>query len=204
MPWHDNLFVVAGLFVVFIILIAAIASQGKPLWQPQQQSNQTSGAAGLEAFKATLENTEEIAIIQNLTGAPVNTSQFVVMCAAGLANSWGKMGKNLSKLHIYAIEEGSCLYSTPTMSNETGKLYVEKTIDDCVKEYTKMPYWYVAYGPSFSTFTNTTAITYVDEAFKGECAFGFPETGQAEIKQANVTEATNATGSTNSSPGNSS
>jgi hypothetical protein len=177
-PWHDSLYIVAGLFVLFMILYIAMRGQG-PLTNSNQSQNSSLKAprnmTGLEEFKLTLQKTGEIAVVQNFTGISGNQSQSVAMCAAGLAGSWGEIGGELSKLHIYAIEEGRCLYSTPILVNATGKLYVEKTIDQCVSEYKNMPYFYVSYGPSFSIFTSTSAEIYVDETFKGDCIFGIPE-----------------------------
>jgi hypothetical protein len=191
-PWHDNLYIVAALFLVVIILLYAVLGErleggqwSKPLQPAYNLTNLTAprNLTGFEQFKIALESTDTLAIVQDVTDLTANQSRIVFTCGAALAGSWGGLGRNISNLHMYVIEGDSCLYSSPTFVNETGKLYDERTRAQCVAEYTKVPYFYIKYGPSFSVFTNTTATIYIDENFKGRCAFGVSEERpQGEIR----------------------
>lgn len=189
-PWHDNLFIMAGLFLLVILLLylvlgerLGLGSLGKPLGLPSQNITAPRNLSGLEEFTATLRQTSTLAIVQDVTGTTGNQSQIVFTCGAGLAGSWGRLGRNISNLHIYIIDGEQCLYSNPIFVNTTGQLYSENTTADCIAKYTEMPFFYVQYGPSFSMFTNTTATVYVDESFKGECSFKLPEAETAEKPQ---------------------
>lgn len=179
--WHDNIFIATGLFLLVILLLyivlgesLGVGSLGKPLGLPGQNLTAPRNLSGLEEFTATLSAAESLAIVQDVTGTTANQSQIVFSCGAGLAGSWGRLGRNISNLHIYIIDGESCLYSTPVMVNVTGQLYTEKSTSECMGTYSALPRFHVSYGPSFSMFTNTTATIYVDENFKGECKFSIP------------------------------
>jgi len=180
-------YLVAALFIAFIFVFLAL--YGPKLMQNEQPSNQSqtnnSGSGGLlEQFTASLLEANELGIIMNVTGTESTNARYVYACGAGLAGSWGKLGKNLSGLHIYVFDDTGCTYSNPSLQNQT----LNKTVADCAAENENQVRFDVRYGASYSIFTKTAAYLFVDETFQDECRFGLPQDeSTAGIKATNLT-----------------
>lgn len=169
-PSDVAIYVLAALFLAFILLFYMTLPPSD--FEEETTITVPKNMSPLEEFMFTLSESDELAIVENITGAAGKQSQYVFVCGAGLAGSWGRLGRNLSTLHMYIIENENCIYSNPILVNETGELFVTRTVPECIAEYENMPYFYIQYGPSFSVFTNSTAHIHIDETFEYECSFG--------------------------------
>lgn len=148
----------------FVLLFLFLTAKKEKFKLPINFSNFTA----LPDFEKTLFETEEIAIVMNATDLPSERARYVYMCGAGLAGSWGKEGKNISKLYNYVIDGENCILGIPGAN-----LTQMKNTSECIMEYAQVPYFYIAYGPSFSIFTKTTATVFIDESWEGECSYYF-------------------------------
>ncbi|VVB74104.1 Uncharacterised protein [uncultured archaeon] len=166
------LYAVAAMFVVFVVLFYYVQSGGI---STPPSSNSTPGqnlSGNIEGFQSSLLASDEMAIVMNVTGLESNYSRYVYACGAGLAGSWGKLGKNVSNLHIYVLEGDACTYSNPLMSANTVSNETEsRTSADCMAESSAKVAFEIRYGPGYSIFTDRRAYIFVDENFEEECSF---------------------------------
>jgi len=159
-------YLIALLFVAFIVIFAFFYGQRIPS-QPSNQTNQTGTGAALEKFLENLQASQELGIVMNISDTNSSHVKYVYACGAGLAGSWGRLGKNISSLNIYVVNETGCIYSNPSLQNQT----VIKTIDECVSENRNRTFFDIRYGASYSVFTPTVEYIFVDETFTDECSF---------------------------------
>lgn len=158
--------------VVFLLLVLALYVSTQTYGEKEAARNVSAvvivpaAITPLENFLKTLEKSEELAIVKNISGLDEVKAHVVYQCGIDLAGSWGLAGKNISKLYIYVIDGQNCIFGSPLL-NET----IEKSTDECVVEFESLPRFYITYGASFSTFTNTTASIYIDESWRKRCSF---------------------------------
>ncbi len=184
----DMMFLAFALFVVFIVLFW-VFSTSKPISSDIGKSDNAINYTGnVQEFSETLYNAESISIVANVTDLDASNSQYVYACGAGLAGSWGKLGKNISMLSVYVIEGDSCTYSSPSLnesqvSNETSV----KTASECIAEIESANLnpahvtFYIRYGASYSIFSVNTAFIFVDESFTDECSFRISSSGKTSV-----------------------
>ena len=184
----DMMFLAFALFVVFIVLFW-VFSTSKPIDGNTSDSDSTINYTGnVQEFSESLYNAESISIVANVTGLAASSSQYVYACGAGLAGSWGKLGKNISMLSIYVIEGDSCTYSSPSLteSQVSNDTFV-KTSSECMEEIESFNAdpghvtFYIQYGASYSIFKISTAFIFVDESFTDECSFRIPSSEATSV-----------------------
>jgi len=164
--------IVAVVFVAFIVLLYYLYYGGlSPLPSNSNQTG-TNMSGNIQAFQASLLGSDEMGIMMNVTGLDTNRSRYVYACGAGLAGSWGKLGKNVSNLHIYVIEGDNCTSSSPVVAEGSLSNATEsRTSSECAAESAGMVSFDIRYGPGYSIFTDRTAYIFVDENFDQECSF---------------------------------
>jgi hypothetical protein len=166
------LYVVVAMFVAFVVLFYYVQSGGISPTPPSNQTQTQNVSGNIESFQASLLASDEMGIMMNVTGLDSNHSRYVYACGAGLAGSWGKLGKNISNLHIYVIEGDNCTYSNPLMSGGSVSNATEsRTSADCLAESSARVSFEIMYGPEYSIFTDKRAYIFVDENFEQECSF---------------------------------
>ena len=184
----DMMFLAFALFVVFIVLFW-VFSTSKPIDGSNGGPDNTINYTGnMQEFSESLYNAESVSIVANVTGLEASSSQYVYACGAGLAGSWGKLGKNISMLSIYVIEGDSCTYSSPSLteSQVSNDTFV-KTSSECVAEIESANLdpthvtFYIKYGASYSIFNTKTAFIFVDESFADECSFRIPSSEATSV-----------------------
>jgi len=166
------LYIVAAMFVVFVVLFYYVQSGGI---SPTPSFNQTQGpnmSGNIEGFQSSLLASDEMGIVMDVVGLEPNHSRYVYACGAGLAGSWGKLGKDVSRLHIYVIDDSGCTYSNPLMSSGSVSNATEsRTSIECMAESSNKVSFEIKYGPGYSIFTDRRAYIFVDENFMEECSF---------------------------------
>lgn len=223
-PWHDSLYIVAGLFVLFMIIFIAMRGQGQPLTNSSQGQDQNSSLraprnmTGLEEFKLTLQKTETLAIIENVTDIPENKTYLVINCGTSLVGSAAYLEKNTKLFQIFGenctlnvppqtiyyncseeapintikLNNSESVLGNNTCAAMSRSTTQQMSTQECIAQYADSVYFYIQYGPSFSTFTNTTATIYIDETSNGECTFGIPEdTTQTTTSTSTINTTTN-------------
>ncbi len=166
------MYIIVGLFVIFIL--AFYFTQGSKI--PSADKNQSPSGASLQKFSETLQASNELGIVMNVSSAAADQARYLYACGAGLAGSWGKLGKNISNLHIYVVSDSECTYSNPILQNNT----ITKTPKECVDENANRTYFDIKYGASYSIFTDHVAYLFVDETFEQECKFEVSQSTGAE------------------------
>jgi hypothetical protein len=121
-------------------------------------------------FFDSMSKSRDFSVVMDFTGSGSDEKNgTVIRCGVGIISSWTELGKNMSYLGIYALEDGDkCTKSLPGM-NETYTM----TIGECADSYTSMPYAYVSYGQPESYFSNSSWKMIVDENYmqSSECGF---------------------------------
>jgi len=165
---------------VLAVLFAAVFSILLPgcafLTQPPQQggTNDTTHDYRIygdpSVFFDSMSKSKDFSVVMDFTGPGSDEKNgTVILCGIGIISSWTELGKNMSYLEIYALEDGDkCTKSLPGM-NETNLM----TIEECTDSYTSMPYAYVSYGQPESYFSNSSWKMIVDEEYmkRSECGF---------------------------------
>jgi len=177
----DMLFLAFALFVIFIVLFW-VFSTSQPFVPAKNDSTSTINYTGnVDQFSQSLLNAESMAIVANVTGLTTNDSRYVYACSAGLAGSWGKLGKNISELSIYVIDGDECTFSSPSMSeSQISNQSTVRTTKECVDELnlaslkpTQVSFQ-VQFGSLYTIFSTKTAYIFVNSQFTDECSFRIP------------------------------
>lgn len=175
----DLLFLGFALLVVFIVLFWILQTP------PQQISTPTNSTTrgNIEQFKESLINAEGIIIIDKVTSLSSEKARYVYACGAGLAGSWGKIGKNISNLYTFVIDGEECTYSSPRIvNNELSHESTATNTNECIKkikEMQKNPLYVtfeINYGPLYSIYETNAAYLFINEEFTEECSFRTSET----------------------------
>ncbi|MEM4590177.1 MAG: hypothetical protein QXK21_02840 [Candidatus Micrarchaeia archaeon] len=176
---NDLLFLGFALLVIFIVLFWILQTP------PQQVNTQTNSTVrgNIEQFKESLLNAEGIIIIDKVTGISSEKAKYVYACGAGLAGSWGKIGKDISNLYTFVIDGEECTYSSPRIiNNEISHESTATNTNECIKkikEMQKNPLYVtfeINYGPLYSIYETHAAYLFVNEDFVEECSFRTSET----------------------------
>lgn len=176
---NDLLFLGFALLVIFIVLFWILQTP------PQQVNTQTNSTVrgNIEQFKESLINAEGIIIIDKVTGISSEKARYVYACGAGLAGSWGKIGKDISNLYTFVIDGEECTYSSPRITNnELSHESTATNTNECIKkikEMQKNPLYVtfeINYGPLYSIYETHAAYLFVNEDFVEECSFRTSET----------------------------
>lgn len=174
---RDLLFLGFALFVVFLVLFWILQNSPKPTVQtlPTKKSN-------IEDFKVSLLNAESMLIVENVTDLTSGNARYVYACGAGLAGSWGKIGKNISSLYIYVIDGNECTFSSPSITNnELSNESTVTTTEECMNRIAEMQKndlavtFEIRYGPLYSIYETNKAYLFVNEDFTEECSFRLSE-----------------------------
>ena len=166
------LYVVVAMFIVFVVLFYYVQSGGISATPSFNQTQGLNMSGNIEGFQASLLASDEMGIVMDVVGLDSNHSRYVYACGAGLAGSWGKLGKDVSKLHIYVMDDSGCTYSNPLMSEGTVSNATEsRTAAECMADSASKVSFEVKYGPGYSIFTDRRAYIFVDENFEEECSF---------------------------------
>ncbi|MEM3408170.1 MAG: hypothetical protein QXW80_02330 [Candidatus Micrarchaeia archaeon] len=175
----DLLFLGFALLVIFIVLFWILQTP------PQQVNTETKNKVrgNIEQFKESLLNAEGIIIIDKVTGLSSDKAKYIYACGAGLAGSWGKIGKNISNLYTFVIDGEECTYSSPRLiNNELSHESTATNTNECIKkirEMQKNPLYVtfeINYGPLYSIYETHAAYLFVNEDFVEECSFRTSET----------------------------
>ena len=121
-------------------------------------------------FFASLSKSRNFSVVMDFTGeGPAEKNSTIILCGVGIISSWTDIGKNISYLMIYTLEDpDKCTRSLPGM-NET----YNTTIEECRNLYTVAPYSYVSYGPPETYYTNSSWKIVIDKDYiqTSECGF---------------------------------
>lgn len=182
------LYVVVVMLLAFVVLFYYVRPGGiSPVSPASNQTQSLNMSGNIESFQASLLATDEMSIIMNVTGLDSNHSKYVYACGAGLAGSWGNLGKNISKLYLYVIEGDNCTYSSPTMSeNQLSNATSSSTAAGCMTDAANRVSFEITYGPGYSIFTERKAYIFVDEKFDQECSFRTSSAGSVITSQATL------------------
>jgi len=176
----DLLFLTFAFLIVLLILFYILSTVPQPINIKNETSTKFTGS--VQDFTLSLQNAEKMIIIENVSDLTSNNSRYVYACGAGLAGSWGKIGKNISNLYVYVIDGDSCLSSTPKLVDNQLESETQKTTLQCQNEIADFEsdpstvLFYINYGPSVTRFSTKSALILVDKDFTDECSFRFPET----------------------------
>jgi len=176
----DMLFLTFAFLIILIVLFYIISTVPQPINIKNQTSKKFTGS--LQEFTESLQNSEKLVIVENVSDITSENARYIYACGAGLAGSWGKIGKNISNLYVYVIEGESCLYSNPKLTDNQIDSEIQKTAVQCENEIADFEndplavLFYINYGPSITRFSTKSALIFVDKDFTGECSFRFSET----------------------------
>lgn len=184
MPANDKksevpLAVVALAFIILIVLVYFLWSNflsptpsgfSKVASIPSQQGQNMSG--NIQTFLVSLNASDDLSILMNVIGLDTNHSQYVYACGAGFAGSWGQIGKNISNLRIYVVDGDNCTFGGPVVKGSSLSNTTEsEPASACASAAAKTVSFFIAYGPSYSIFTDTAAYIFVNENFTSGCSF---------------------------------
>ena len=172
---RDLLFLGFALFILFIIFFWILSNpkSASPATSPNPRIN-----GSIQEFKESLINAQTLAIVEDVTSLPSNNTRYVYSCGAGLAGSWGKIGKNISNLYVFVIDGNECTFSSPKLvENQLSNESTVVTKEECmsmIKQLDENPThvtFYIQYGPLYSLYYTKTAYLFVNEQFGEECSF---------------------------------
>jgi len=183
----DMMFLAFALFMIFIVLFW-VFSTSKPVDGNSGFDSKIDYTGNIQEFSESLYSAESIAIVANVTGIGANLSQYVYACGAGLAGSWGKLGKNISMLSIYVIEGEDCTFSSPKITgSQVSDATSLKSARECMEEVSSANLdpthvsFYIQYGALYSIFNAKTAFIFVNEDFRDECSFRIPSSESTSV-----------------------
>ncbi|MEM2174738.1 MAG: hypothetical protein QXI58_03850 [Candidatus Micrarchaeia archaeon] len=156
-----NIIFVSILVIFFLIFFSYYVSKSETFKKPEIKAPRNM--SGYEEFTDNLYYSDSVAVVMDVRGT--GEYNYVVMnCGLGLIQSLGEVGKNITKINVFFIDETNCYYVIPSVKNETLRH------EECAKIYENMTYFYIKYGPSFSIFTKNSSTIYVDENYAGNCS----------------------------------
>jgi len=163
-------------FLAVLALAASLAFLAGCVGTSREQANE-SNSSGLgifgnpDVFFATLSNSERFAVVMNTTNAQGDESQALYICGAGMAQSWGAIGKNVSYMANYVLQGDICIKGVPGENSTTAS-----NADACVAEYSSIPYVMISYGRPASYFSNTSWEISVNMDYVNQSQCGFQPT----------------------------
>ena len=166
----NPILLLGALFALFIFAGCVLP------WQNQGNNSNTTNTTheykiygDPSEFFSALGGSDNFSVVMDFRNSiSENSNQTVIVCSAGLITSWTGLGKNITNLRIYALEDNNCILSNPFL-NET----LNFTDLECQSRYVAGPYVYVMYGNPESYFSNSSWKVIVDKEYveKSECGF---------------------------------